>query len=249
MLRFSSLAAVSGLVHAVTTRRGGVSVGAYSTLNLGRSTGDRPEAVDENRRRVAAALGFTGLTTPRQVHGARVVRVTSSEQEPGEADALATDRPGLLLGVLGADCPGVLLVDPRRRALALAHAGWRGTVAGVLPAAVRTLAEHYRSRAEDLLAVIGPGISQAAYEVGPDVSDALCGAAPEAQTCVVAGTGDRRHVDLAGVLRLQLLAAGLSADAIATSPLCTRSEPTLLFSHRRDGALAGRHALVAGWSA
>jgi polyphenol oxidase len=249
VLRFASLGAVPGFAHGVSTRAGGVSVGAYAALNLGRSTGDRPEAVEENRRRVAATLGFTTLVTPRQVHGARVAAIATPESVPGEADALATDRPGLLLGVLGADCPGVLLVDPRRRALAVAHAGWRGTVAGVLEAAIHVLVSRYRSRPEDLLAAVGPGISQAAYEVGPEVADALARAAPGAAACIAAGRDDRRHVDLSGVLRLQLLDAGVPPTAIETSPLCTRGEPALLFSHRRDGALAGRHALVAGWSA
>lgn len=249
MLHFDALARVEGLSCAVTTREGGVSRGAYATLNLGRSTGDRPEAVAENRRRAARALGFDGMLTPRQVHGTRVVLVEQAGQEPGEADALVTDRPGLLLGVLGADCPGVLLVDPRRRALALVHAGWRGTCAGVLPAAIAALKARCRSRPEDLLTAIGPGISQAAYEVGPEVADALRAAAPGAETCLAPGPGDRVFADLAGVLRLQLLAAGVPERAVQVSPHCTRSEPALLFSHRRDGGLAGRHALLAGWSA
>lgn len=247
MLSFPGLAGVSGLAHAITTRLGGVSAGPFASLNLGPRTQDLPAAVAENRRRAAAALGFAALLSPRQVHGAHIVEVRAADAEPGEADAVMTDRAGVLLGILGADCPGVLLVDLRRRALALVHAGWRGLVAAVAPAAVKALALRYGCAPGELRAAIGPGISQAAYEVGPDVAEALSASAPGAEACLARGQADRWQVDLAGLLELQLRASGVLAEAIERSPHCTHRDATLFFSHRRDGKNAGRHALLAGW--
>lgn len=248
MLSFPGLAGVSGLAHAMTTRSGGVSAGPFASLNLGPRTPDLPTAVAENRRRAAVALGFVTLVSPRQVHGAHIVEVREADAQPGEADALMTDRPGVLLGVLGADCPGVLLVDPRRRSLALVHAGWRGIVAGVAPAAVKALALRYGCAPGRLRAGIGPGISQAVYEVGPDVAEALSASAPGARACLARGQTDRWRADLAGLLELQLRASGVPAEAIERSPYCTHRDATLFFSHRRDGVSAGRHALLAGWT-
>ncbi len=248
MLTFPGLADVVGLAHAITTRAGGVSAGAFASLNLGRRTADLPVAVAENRRRAARALGFPALVSPRQVHGASVVEVRTADEDPGEADAVMTDRAGVLLGILGADCPGVLLVDPRRRALALVHAGWRGTAAGVAPATVAALVERYGCAPGDLRAAIGPGISQAAYEVGPEVAAALAASSPAARASLARGREDRWQVDLGGLLVGQLTACGVPASSIERSHYCTHRDATLFFSHRRDGERAGRHALLAGWT-
>lgn len=248
MISFPSLLEVAGLAHGVTTREGGVSVGRFASLNLGRSTGDAAQAVLENRRRAAAGLGFCGLVSARQVHGARVVEVRDAGADPGEADALVTDRPGLLLAVLGADCPGVLLVDPRRRALAVVHSGWRGTLAGVSAAALRELTALYGTRPEDLRAAVGPGISARRYEVGPEVAEALAPLAGREDGLLARGRADRWHVDLSGLIVRGLVALGVPPEAIEVSRLCTFDEQERLFSHRRDGAHAGRHALLAGFT-
>ncbi|HEX5633472.1 MAG TPA: peptidoglycan editing factor PgeF, partial [Gemmatimonadales bacterium] len=191
--------------------------------------------------------GFASFVGPRQVHGTRIVEVLTADDVPGEADGVMTDRDGVLLGVLGADCPGVLLVDERRHALALLHAGWRGVAGRIAPRAVEALAARYGSRPEALRAAIGPGIAQAAYEVGPDVAEALRHAAPAASHALLPGRGDRWMADLAGVLAAQLAACGVPAASIERSPHCTYRDATLLFSHRRDGERAGRHAFLAGW--
>jgi YfiH family protein len=204
--------------------------------------------VAENRARVARALGFRALLTPSQVHGAAVAWVDGPLDAPPETDALATDRPGLLLGVLGADCPGVLVVDPARRAFAVAHSGWRGVVAGVVPAAVHALV----ARGSDpgrLLAGVGPGISRRRYEVGPDVADRLARSVPGGERAIEGGAGDRRHVDLKRLIQRQLVEAGLPEDHVACLDRCTYEEAEVLFSHRRDGPQSGRHALVAGFPA
>lgn len=249
LLTFPGLARVPGLRHGVTTREGGVSTGSWRSLNLGRSTGDRPEAVAENGRRVAAALGADRVRFPHQVHGVVVRVVASTDAGPlGEADAVATAEPGVALGVLGADCPGIVLADPVRRTLAVVHSGWRGTVAGVAPAAVRVLVERFGSRPEDLVAGIGPGISARSYEVGPEVADAVRSQVPDGERAISKGRGDRAHVDLSLAIRAQLVACGVRADAIEAMALCTVEAEDVLFSHRRDGAGAGRHGLVAMWA-
>jgi YfiH family protein len=247
---FRGLQAIPGLVHGATTREAGTSRGRYASLNLGRSTGDEAAAVAENRRRVEAALGSSSpLRVPRQVHGTTVVVAEDREgADLGEADAVATGTPGLPVGVLGADCPGVVLVDPVRRALALAHSGWRGTLAGVVPAAVATLRERFGTDVRDLRAGIGPGIAAGGDEVGPDVVGAFRAGFPESDRWISRGRGDRSHLDLVAALRFQLTASGLRNDAVEDMGACTWSAPDLWFSHRRDGPATGRHALVAMWT-
>lgn len=237
------------LVHGAVERRGGVSAGAFAALNLGRSTGDAPAAVAENARRVVAALGATGrLHVPRQVHGATVVTLDGPVAGPlPEADALVTGAVGVAVGVLGADCPGVLVVDPVHRALAVVHAGWRGVVAGALPAAVAELTRSFASDPADLFVGIGPGIGPKRYEVGPEVAEALRAAVPAARDAVTAGAGDRCHADLALVLVHQALSLGVPAPQVERLAGCTYDEPDRWFSHRRDGPATGRHALVAAW--
>ncbi len=241
---------VTGLVHGVTQRPGGVSRGSYGELNLGRSSGDAPEHVAENGRRLAAALGATGrVRFPHQVHGRAVVVLDAPPDAPlPEADAVLTDVPGLAVGVLGADCPGVLVVDPVRRALAVVHSGWRGTVAGVLVAAVEAMVRRYGTDVADLRVGIGPGISARRYEVGPDVAEPFLAALPFARGCVTPGRGDRVFLDLVGALRRQAEACGVPAGRIEAMDLCTFDARDRLFSHRRDGAATGRHGLVAMWT-
>lgn len=247
--RFPALEGLAGLCHGVTTRAGGVSAGDFASLNVGRSTADEPGAVAENRRRAAAALGFAAFTSPRQVHGTRLVEVEGPGVEPGEADGLLTDVPGVLLGVLGADCPGVLLADPARRALAVVHAGWRGVAAGIVPAAIARLRARYGCDPCGLWVAVGPGIGQEAFEVGPEVAEALERTVAGAGAALRRGRDDRWHADLAAVIAAQAVAAGVRAGRVACAPHCTHRDRALFFSHRRDGARAGRHALLAGWAA
>jgi polyphenol oxidase len=249
VLTFPGLAGVAGLAHGVSTRQGGVSTGAFASLNLGRRTPDRREDVEENRRRAAGALGFAAFVGPRQVHGVRIAEVRDAADDPGEADGLTTDRPGVLLGVLGADCPGVLLVDPARGALALVHAGWRGVAGGIVPAAVEALARRYGSRPDALRVAVGPGIGPEAYEVGPEVADALRAAVGGDGPGLARGRGDRWHADLGALIERQLVSAGVPHASVERDVRCTWREADLLFSHRRDGERAGRHALLAGWRA
>jgi len=228
--------------HGFFTRRGGVSEGPYASLNCSLRSGDRPEALRENRRRVAHAMGVSPerLLGATQVHGVAVATVTQpwAEGEGPEADALVTDRPGLALGVITADCAPVLFVDAEAGIVGAAHAGWRGAAAGVLEetvAAMRALgAEPGRLRA-----AVGPCIGQESYEVGPDLRDAVlrAGVLPDPGGFFRPGEGDRFQFDLAGYCLGRLRAAGIGqADALWRDTCADEAD---FFSHRRRTRAGG----------
>jgi hypothetical protein len=226
-------AELPGARAAFSARTGGVSEGAFDSLNLGRLTGDRPEAVRENRRRLAAALGIDPrlVLIGRQVHGAHVVRHTAptepaayADPAPGlaEADGHATSEPGLAPLVFVADCLPVALSGPA--GVAMVHCGWRGMAAGIVE---RGVAE---TKAE--AAAIGPGIGPCCYDVGPDVLATFEALGPG----VTAG----RMLDLREAARRLLERAGVTR--VEVSGLCVSCTPDLFFSHRRDGGETGRQA-------
>lgn len=166
------------------------------------------------------------MATVRQVHSATVLFATA-EGCVGEGDALITDLPGLSLAVRTADCLPILLVDPRNRAIAAVHSGWRGTVAGVAINALNKMQENYKTNPIDLVAAIGPGIGPCCYEVGPEVAAEF-------------GLVGRVHLDLANAKRTQLVAAGVPESQIEVLPYCTKCRADLFHSFRRDGEAAGR---------
>ena len=172
MIRATTLADLSGVQHRFFTRQGGVSAGLYSSLNCGYGSGDDPENVRENRRRVAASFERRAedLLTVHQFHSTDVLTVADQRwSSPGapRADALVTDRPGVVLGVLAADCAPVLLADPQARVIGAAHAGWKGALTGVVEATINAM-EKLGARRERLSAAIGPCIGRDSYEVGPE---------------------------------------------------------------------------------
>ncbi len=216
--------------HGFFTREGGVSTGIYATLNGGPGSADRPDAVAENRARIAAALGASALVSVAQVHGAEVRMVTAPWRGPRpEADAMVTDRPGLALAVLTADCAPVLMADVEAGVVAAAHAGWKGALAGVLEATVAAMAR-LGARPERVRAAIGPTISQAAYEVGPDFVARFLDADPDTARFFAGGRGDRAQFDLPGYALSRLRAAGVEARWTGQ---CTYRDPARFFSYRR----------------
>ncbi len=207
-----------------------------------RAPGAAPETREETARRVAAGLAGDGrLLLMRQVHGA-VVAPAPWNGTP-EADAAVAIAPGLLLGIQTADCLPVLLVDPQRGFVAAAHAGWRGTAAGVTREAVRALVAR-GSRPRDLVAALGPGIGPCCYEVGEELRDAF-GAAGAA--FFRPGPNGKPHLDVRAANVRQLLDAGLSAEAIHHLPDCTRCHPDLYHSYRREGHGSGRMISFVGF--
>ena len=231
MITHPSLAAAP---HAFFTREGGVSQGNYASLNCSVSGADDPANVAENRARAARALGFApaALAGAYQVHGADVAVLDAAPPERPRADALVTATPGLLLGIVTADCAPVLFLDATARVAGAAHAGWRGAVLGVLEAtaeAMRALG------ARDIAAVVGPCIGQASYQVRADLRDeVLARNAADARFFAADGEGFWRF-DLPGYCVARLRAAGVQATATGHDTL---AEPTLFFSHHRR-TLAG----------
>jgi polyphenol oxidase len=236
---FDGLSALPGVRHGIFTRHGGVSQGVFASLNVGRVDGEMPAHVVENRRRVAEALGGGPLVGVRQVHGA-VVKVVTAEDvtaAPATADALVTNVPGVLLMVQVADCQPVLLCDPVQKAVAAVHAGWRGSVANVAAAAVRTLRDWYGTRPRDLVAGIGPSLGCCCgefvhyrREIPEDLWRFRVGAC---------------HFDFWAVTRAQLCAAGLATQRIETAGWCTRCRTDSFYSYRKEG-VTGRFAAVIG---
>ncbi len=240
------LAALPGVRHGFTGRGGGVSRGPYRSLNLAPREGEDPAAVRENWRRVAAALDprldATRVAVLHQVHGAAVVRVrgpSGSEVVVGEADAAFTTETDVVLAVRVADCVPVLFAGPG--VVGVAHAGWRGAAAGVVDATLDAMVEATGAPAGAFVAAIGPCISAAHFEVGPEVVDGLVATGvPEREVVAFVGPRGRPHVDLSAVVRRHLERRGVATDVIAR---CTVADPEL-FSHRRDGPLTGRSAGV-----
>jgi len=235
--------------HGFSTRAGGVSPAPYDSLNLGARWFDQPANVEENRRRLLRAFGVAGpLYVARQVHGAGVAIVRAGDDPAAisrmEADALITNAPGVTLGVFVADCIPAVIVDSRSGAVAAAHAGWRGTVAGVLPAAARTMAAEFGARPGDLRVALGPAIGPCCFEVGAEVVEAFQAALGAAAAGVVApsprGVAGKWHVDLKAANVLLLERAGVPREAVDAGPECTCHDGARFYSYRRDRDRTGQ---------
>jgi polyphenol oxidase len=217
-----------GVVAGTTLRVGGVSRGPYASLNLGAHAGDDPEAVRTNRRRFVEACGLPAEPPwLRQVHGTHVVAEGAEPDQP--ADAIVSDRPGAVCAVLTADCLPVVFASGDGGEIAAAHAGWRGLAAGVLEAAVAALT----APAKDVLAWLGPAISQAAFEVGGEVREVFVQGDPGAAGCFRQNERGRWQADLYGLARLRLERCGVTQ--VFGGGRCTFGEPDAFFSYRRDG--------------
>jgi YfiH family protein len=261
LLHLPGMDDIPGLVHGVSTRHGGVSGGVFASLNLGLHVGDRAADVVENRRRLCAALGLTldALVVGEQVHGVAVGRVGAPDRGRGArdaatavpgVDALVTATPELPLLLMVADCAPVLLVDPLRGALGVAHAGWRGALGGVAAQTARAMIEAYGCRAPDLHVAIGPHIGAADYEVGADVAEAVAACeragAAEATRRWLRPAGNRWSLDLSSVIADQLVAVGVPRANICADDGSTATDTDRFYSYRAEGR-TGRFGLLAAW--
>lgn len=231
------------LRHGFFSRRGGASSGIFRGLNCGPGSSDMAEAVAINRARAAAAMGLSAvdgwtnggdagaLITLNQVHSARVVTLDSPPLAPPEADAMVTTTPGLVLGVLTADCQPVLFADHDAGVIGAAHAGWRGALDGVLEATLDAMEELGADRA-NCVAVIGPTISQRAYEVGPEFLETFLADDPGNSRFFAQGKGDRLHFDLPayGLHRLRAFGVGHAE----WTRHCTYFDSETFYSYRRS---------------
>ncbi len=242
--------------HGFTTRLGGVSKGNCATMNLSTTRGDDPQAVRENTRRIAAAIGVKpeNMVYTHQTHTTNVAIV--EEKDKGshfdETDGLITNVPGICLVTFYADCVPLYFVDPVKKVIALSHSGWKGTVGKMGRVTVEKMTEHFGCDPSDIVAAIGPSICADCYEVSGDVIDAFRAAFDERlwdrlfyQKEAQKGT-DKYQLSLWNANEEVLLEAGITPDHIAVTNLCTRCNPDLLFSHRVMGNKRGNlSALLA----
>jgi YfiH family protein len=247
-----ALAAI-GCPHAFTTRTGGVSSGIFASLNFGNPgelTGDARDPIPNIRANWSSVLGAIGaagrsLVEVHQVHGANVHVVRAGEPDhPGpndtKADAIVTDDPARVVAVRVADCAPVLLASDDGHIVAAVHAGWRGVIAGVLPAAIDAM---HALGAARITAAIGPCIGPRSFEVGPEVAEQFRSSFPDHPAlCAPARAPGKFLADMAGALAIQ--AASCGVNALTRADTCTFERPDLCFSHRRDRGLTGRMAGV-----
>lgn len=218
--------------HGFFTRKGGASSGIFAGLNCGLGSTDQRSSVEINRTRVAEAMGLAplDLSTLHQVHSADVITLSAARHDRPVADGMVTRTPGVLLGILTADCQPVLFHDPKAGVIGAAHAGWRGAKAGILENMLDAM-ERLGARRADTCAVIGPTISQTAYEVGPEFFEAFCADDPESAQFFTLGDGDRLRFDLPRYGMTRLCAAGIGSAHWTGH--CTYSDASRFFSFRR----------------
>lgn len=241
MLEAHNLRATRAVRHGFFTRAGGVSEREFASLNCGYSGGDDVVRVERNRALAMArlAVAANSLTTARQVHGTAVIlaRAPRPGRPDAAADALVSDRPGVTLGVLSADCAPVLLADPVAGVIGAAHAGWRGALQGVVEATVAAMSE-LGARPERISAAIGPCIAQPCYEVGPDLRQPVLAEDQGSADLFVAVPGsDRLLFDLGGYVARRLARAGVADRAALALDTC--ADEARFFSARRTRKRGG----------
>lgn len=234
-LAASTLTGDEGLIHGFFTREGGVSKGIHAGLNVGFGSDDDRDAVAENRRRCMAAFGLDAdrLTTVYQVHGTDVVTLSApvAYADAPRADAMVTDRPGIALGILTADCGPILFADPEARVIGAAHAGWKGAFAGVALATVEAMEALGADRAS-IKAALGPSIAQPSYEVGPEFFEHFVKADEDSVEFFCASTNEGRHMfDLKGYIGRALYRIGLASVELMPHDTCVDEER--FYSYRR----------------
>lgn len=230
---FVSAPTLEGVAHGFFGRQGGVSLGDLSSLNCGLGSGDDPDLIAENRRRAAdAVLAGAALTGVYQVHGNRCVIIdehTDLSARP-EADALATRTPGILLGVLAADCVPVLFADRQAGVVGAAHSGWKGSLAGISEATLDAMESLGASRA-NIAAAVGPCIGRASYEIDDDFLQRFLSDDPANERFFAAGKPGHAMFDIAAYVAARLAAAGVTRIAITGQD--TYAEEQDYFSYRR----------------
>ena len=250
-LVFPKLEETGVVEHLFTTRTGGVSNGIYSTMNLSFSRGDDPECVRENYRRIGEVLGTDPehMVASKQTHTTNIRLATEADLGNGitgpsaydDVDGLATDIPGIALVTFYADCVPLYFVDPVKKAIGLAHSGWRGTVAGMGACMVQFMREHFHSDPKDLIAAIGPSICVDCYEVSEEVAEQFREGFPE--EVLQPGKAEGKYqLDLWKANESILLKAGILPEHLTVTDVCTCHNPEYLFSHRASHGQRGNLA-------
>ncbi len=249
-LSFPLLERTGMVKHCFTTRFGGISKGMFESLNLSFSRGDEPQAVEENFRRVAQAMGTryenfvftdqTHTTNVRRVKAADAGKGLTRERDYSDVDGLITNEPGLVLSTFYADCVPLYFVDTKRHAIGLSHSGWRGTVKRMGQVTLDAMKREFGTKPEDAVCAIGPSICQDCYEVSQDVADAFIREFPGYQGEILEEKGNGKYqLDLWRANELILLEAGVRKDHLSVTDLCTCCNPEALYSHRASQGKRG----------
>ena len=249
-LTFPAFSAFPFVRHAFSTRIGGASQGEFASMNLAFGRGDSDENVRENYRRFCRAVGFEAesLVSSAQDHHTRIRRVGKAQRGVGiwkpndqqSVDGLITDEPGVTLVTHYADCVPVFLLDPRRKAIGLAHAGWRGTAAKIAAAAAAAMTREFGCRSQDMLAAIGPSIGPCCFEVDAPVRDEFAALTELRPAEFIRDDGNGKYyIDLWEANRRILVQAGVPQASITVAGICTKCNADILFSHRATGGKRG----------
>ncbi len=251
---FNPLEEMSFIKHGFSTRIGGVSKSNFTQLNLGRKTDDLPENIIENTKRFSTAVGvkFEDLVVSDQIHKDKIKVVTEEDRGKGfikemdfdSVDALITNSRGIPLITYFADCVPLYFVDPVKKAVGLAHAGWPGTVLKIGQKTVSKMQKEYQSKAEDIIVVIGPSIGICCYEVSEDVINKFNTDFTETSSFVVSKGGGKYMLDLWEANRIALKEIGVLDRNIIVSKICTGCNTDLFFSHRKENGNTGRMASI-----
>lgn len=246
---FPAFDALPFVRHGFSTRLGGVSEGIFASMNLSFTRGDNPAAVRENFRRFCTAAGMDDrqVVISAQEHHVQIRNVTADDRGRGvdrergysDIDGLLTDEPGVVLCTQYADCVPLLFVDPVKRVVGTSHSGWKGTVARIGAVTIERMAADYGCRREDILAGVAPSIGPCCFEVDEPVYLAFQQAGLLDTGCFEEKAGGKYHLNLWEINRRLLLEAGLSAEHVTVTDLCTRCRPDLFWSHRAAGAQRG----------
>ena len=246
--RFTNFASHDEVLHGVCTRLGGVSPSPCESLNVGHLVGDDHKLVEANHDLIYQTLGVSRryVATAHQVHGSRVALVGPEDRGRvvPATDALITDTPGVALMLRFADCLPILLYDPVRQAIGLAHAGWKGTIKGIAAKTVWAMVEAYGSRPADIVAGLGPCIGPCCYQVGTEVIESVKANLNHWQGLLQPQGDGSVHFDLWEANRRQLAEGGVGK--IEVSQLCTACRTDEFFSHRAEGGHTGRFAVILG---
>lgn len=244
-LSYPALENTGVVLHGFSTRLGGVSTGPCATMNISTTRGDAPEAVAENRRRIAAAIGVQpeDMTFTHQTHTTNVAVVEEKDRGTRfmETDGMVTNVPGICLVTFYADCVPLFFVDPVHRAIGLSHSGWRGTVGRIGKVTVEKMTERYGTDPEDIIAAIGPSICQDCYEVSEDVIRRFQESfSREYWPELFYNKGDGKYqLNLWKANEYVFREAGILKEHIVTTNVCTHCNPDILFSHRTTGEKRG----------
>ncbi len=249
---FENLLRYDEIGHFVSTRTGGYSNSPYDSFNLSFNIGDNPQDVLKNRKRLAGTLGLslTSLTTAKQIHDCHVKIVSEELRGKGSidykgaidaTDAMVTDVPGVCSMVLVADCVPILMYDPTRKVIGVAHAGWKGTVQLIAQKTVKVLHEKFGCSPEDIVVGIGPCIGPCCYQVGQEVISQVEDVFGTKKNYIRKESADGKgYFDLQAANLKQLLQAGIAEKNVELAKVCTFDHPDLFFSHRHAKGKTGR---------